>query len=262
MCILFIAKEQHPDYPVIICANRDEFHHRPSQDMHWWPKHNILAGKDLQAGGTWLGLNTAGDFSALTNFRRPNHVDQNKRSRGELVLNALTSNDFNSPKTLTNISSQYNDFNLVFGTLEDLQAFDSVNKKLKKITTGFHSVSNGALDDIWPKMNLGIKKLSHLIAQPNIDLEALFSVMTNQELASEHNLPNTGISQALESMLSSIFIASADYGTRATAIILKSKTGRIEVHERNYANNGNIKSHNKFHFSPNINPKANSSTGE
>ena len=148
MCILFIAIEQHPDYPVIICANRDEFHQRPTQKMHWWQQQNILAGKDLQAGGSWLGLSREGDFSALTNFRRPSSFDQHKRSRGDLVLQALHNDSHKTQQILLQSSQQYNDFNLVFGPLNKLQAFDSVNQKFVTLTPGFHSVSNGALDDI------------------------------------------------------------------------------------------------------------------
>ena len=105
MCILFIAIEQHPDYPMIICANRDEFHQRPTEKMHYWPEQEILAGKDLQAGGTWLGLSSTGNFSALTNFRRPDHFDAEKRSRGDLVVQALAlSQDAKPTKTIRGIT--------------------------------------------------------------------------------------------------------------------------------------------------------------
>jgi uncharacterized protein with NRDE domain len=246
MCILFIAIEQHPDYPVIICANRDEFHQRPTQNMHWWPEQKILAGKDLQAQGTWLGLSSEGDFSALTNFRRPTSFDAKKRSRGDLVVQALQDGDFKTQQHLSQVSDKYNDFNLVFGPLNNLQAFDSVNKKFVSLKPGFHSVCNGALDDIWPKMALGLNTLEDLISADKVNIATLFSVMMNQELAQEQHLPVTGISEELESLLSSIFIISPDYGTRSTAIILQSKTGDIEVYERNYDKAGEVLNQNRF----------------
>ena len=249
MCILFIAIEQHPDYPVIICANRDEFHQRPTEKMHHWSPQNILAGKDLQAGGTWLGLSPSGKFSALTNFRRPAHFDTTKRSRGDLVVQALTSSEQSIQQKLTKESHQYNDFNLVFGQLNNLQAFDSVNKKFVTLTPGFHSICNGALDDIWPKMALGIKALENTIVSESVNLEQLFSLMKNQETAKEQHLPETGLSAELESLLSSIFIISPDYGTRSTAIILQTTSGDIEVYERNYNPQGSVKNQNQFHFS-------------
>lgn len=249
MCILFIAIEQHPNYPVIICANRDEFHQRPTEKMHHWSTQNILAGKDLKAGGTWLGLSPSGKFSALTNFRRPAHFDTKKRSRGGLVVQALTSSEQSIQQKLTKESHQYNDFNLVFGQLNNLQAFDSVNKKFVTLTPGFHSICNGALDDIWPKMALGIKALENTIVSESVNLEQLFSLMKNQETAIEQHLPDTGLSAELESLLSSIFIISPDYGTRSTAIILQTTSGDIEVYERNYNPQGSVENQNQFHFS-------------
>ncbi|SEK42642.1 Uncharacterized conserved protein, contains NRDE domain [Colwellia chukchiensis] len=249
MCILFIAIEQHPDYPVIICANRDEFHQRPTQNIHWWPGQNILAGKDLQAGGTWLGLNRQGYFSAITNFRRPAHFDSNKCSRGDLVLQALNQNATTTAQYLAQSAEQYNDFNLVFGPLNHLQAFDSVNKKFTSLTPGFHSVCNGALDDIWPKMALGLNSIEALISANSIDIQALFDVMSNQTTANTQDLPATGISPALESLLSSIFIQSADYGTRSTTLILQATCGKVEVFDRNYDVDGTIVEQRKFQLS-------------
>jgi uncharacterized protein with NRDE domain len=249
MCILFIAIEQHPDYPVIICANRDEFHQRATQNMHWWPEQNILAGKDLQAGGSWLGLNTTGHFSALTNFRRPASFDASKVSRGDLVVQALTNASKDTKQYLSQQSQQYNDFNLVFGPLNNLQAFDSVNKIFVTLSPGFHSICNGALDDIWPKMALGVQTLEKLIAPGEISVEQLLSVMTNQEVAAEKQLPDTGLSTELETLVSSIFIVSAEYGTRSTAIVLQDKLSNIEVYERNYNNAGKTVDCNRFQIS-------------
>lgn len=248
MCILFIAIEQHPDYPVIICANRDEFHQRPTQDMHWWPEQNILAGKDLQAGGTWLGLSPEGHFSALTNFRRPASFDKNKRSRGDLVVQALQNDVQQTQQYLAKASSQYNDFNLIFGPLNNLQAFDSVQQKLITLTPGFHSVCNGALDDIWPKMASGLKAIETLVTENMLDIETLFALMTNQARAEQQDLPDTGLSGELELLLSSIFIVSPDYGTRSSAIILQSTTGEVSVYEHNYNNQGEVSSDQCFSF--------------
>ncbi|MGB2740880.1 MAG: NRDE family protein [Cognaticolwellia sp.] len=248
MCILFIAVEQHPDYPVIICANRDEFHQRPTQDMHWWPEQNILAGKDLQAGGSWLGLSPEGYFSALTNFRRPASFDKNKRSRGDLVVQALQNDAQQTQQYLTQASSQYNDFNLVFGPLNNLQAFDSVQQKFITLKPGFHSVCNGALDDIWPKMASGLKAIETLVTENMLDIETLFALMTNQARAEQQDLPNTGLSGELELLLSSIFIVSPDYGTRSSAIILQTTTGEVSVYEHNYNNQGKVLSDKCFSF--------------
>ncbi len=238
MCILFFAIKQHPKYPVIICANRDEFHQRPTQSMHWWPENEtqntILAGKDLQAGGTWLGLNKQGRFSSLTNFRQPHLLDKNKQSRGYLVLQSLAQSDAQTLTQLQKSADNYNGFNLVFGQLNKLMCFDSVSQKQQPLTQGFHSLCNGALDDIWPKMALGQAHLADTIKDQPLDLDKLFTLMTNSEQAKTEHLPKTGLPLNREQLLSAIFITSPDYGTRTTNIIIQDNQGNISVHDRSY----------------------------
>lgn len=257
MCILFFAIEQHPKYPVIICANRDEFHQRPTQAMHWWPKHNnqesILAGKDLQAGGTWLGLNKQGRFSALTNFRQPHLLDPNKKSRGELVLNALAKENNQTIKELEHSATEYNGFNLVFGQLTNLFCFDSVSQKYQSLTAGVHSLCNGALDDIWPKMALGQEQLAETIRstkKETLSIEHLFDLMKNGQQAQTEYLPQTGISLEWEHLLSSIFIISPEYGTRTTNIITLDDQGTITVYDRSYNALGQCVDKQEFILAP------------
>jgi len=245
MCILFFAIKQHPKYPVIICANRDEFHQRPTQAMHWWPEEEcqstILAGKDLQAGGTWLGLNKQGRFSALTNFRQPELFDKNKQSRGDLVLQALTKQNKEIASRLAKSAHHYNGFNLVFGQLNNLTCFDSISKKQQILPTGFHSLCNGALDDIWPKMALGQSQLADAISsfskQP-LNIDELFNLMQNGQQAQTKHLPKTGVPLDWEQLLSSIFIVSPEYGTRTTNIIIQDIEGNISVYDRSYNEEG------------------------
>lgn len=242
MCILFFAIKQHPNYPVIICANRDEFHQRPTQAMHWWPENNdqetLLAGKDLQAGGTWLGLSKQGRFSALTNFRQPQLFDEHKKSRGDLVLQALAKQDDETIKQLAQSSLEYNGFNLVFGALNKLQCFDSMSQKLQPLTIGFHSLCNGALDDVWPKMALGQEKLATAMLKKIINIEALFNIMVNSVQAKTPHLPTTEVPLDWEQLLSSIFIVSPKYGTRTTNIITQDTNGIINIYDRSYNNKG------------------------
>ena len=253
MCILFFAIEQHPKYPVIICANRDEFHQRPTQAMHWWPNKNdplaILAGKDLQAGGTWLGLNNQARFSALTNFRQPQLIDKNKKSRGDLVLQALAQSDNEIAIQLEKSVANYNGFNLVFGQLNNLTCFDSVSKKLQPLTTGFHSLCNGALDDIWPKMTLGQTKLADTIktfTNQSLNIDQLFELMQDNQQAKTQHLPKTGIPLDWEQLLSSIFIVSPQYGTRTTNIITQDHDGNVCVYDRSYDEQGDCIAAQKF----------------
>lgn len=247
MCILFIAVEQHPEYPLIICANRDEFHQRPTQPMHWWQNEKILAGKDLQVGGTWLGLSATGRFSALTNYRQPAKYEADRRSRGELVINALHDKNEKTLHTLKSDFNLYNGFNLIYGDLNKLYAFDSVNHTVKALGKGFHSVCNGALDDIWPKMLNGIEQLKQLTTQTTISIDNLFTLMSDRTTTDEE-LPNTGLSKTLETLLSSIFIASEDYGTRSTTLILQDRLNKVKVFEQSYNIAGECINTENFQF--------------
>lgn len=256
MCILFFAIKQHPNYPVIICANRDEFHQRPTQAMHWWTNHddsptnNVLAGKDLQAGGTWLGLNNQGRFSALTNFRQPELFDKNKQSRGELVLQALAHQDDEMISTLTKSSNNYNGFNLVFGQLNRLMCFNSVSQEQQALSSGFHSLCNGALDDIWPKMALGQSRLADATKAPSLDIEQLFYLMKSEQQAKTEQLPNTGLPLNWEQLLSSIFITSSEYGTRTTNIITLDNKGNIAIYDRSFNAAGDCIKEQSFSITP------------
>jgi uncharacterized protein with NRDE domain len=259
MCILFLALQQHPKYPVIICANRDEFHHRPTQKMHLWERPNILAGKDLQAGGTWLGLNSNGRFAALTNFRQPATFDTAKNSRGDLVLKALTNNSDDMARNLTATHEQYNGFNLVYGSLNNLHCFDSINKRHHQLSSGVHSICNGALDDLWPKMQLGQQQLTDVITKQNnsnfqpLNINQLFKIMTNDTQSLPENLPKTGVSDDWEQMLSSIFIVSEKYGTRSTVIVTCDLDDNVEVHEQNYNKYGKKIDQKKFKLAKQLN---------
>ncbi len=247
MCILFIALKQHPKFPVIICANRDEFHQRPTQNLHRWSESEILAGKDLQAGGTWLGLTQSEHFSALTNFRQPDLIDNTKTSRGDLVLKALSpeniaGNHQEIRNHLTENSQNYNGFNLIYGSLDKLYGFDSVNKEEHLMEDGVFSICNGAISDSWPKMKRGQQKLKDLVTdkkhENELDVELLLALMNDTTKASTETLPRTGLPLEREALLSSIFITSPDYGTRSTIIITKDINNVVDITERTYAPSG------------------------
>lgn len=247
MCILFFAIESHPHYPLIICANRDEFHHRPTQPAQFWPPdQNILAGKDLQAGGTWLGVNQAGQFAGITNLRTQNLQD-GVRSRGELVVNALAPHNstlaFNTsvitPQWLQEHSLNYNPFNLIFEYQHTLHCFNSRTAATTKLTQGFHAVCNGDMDDVWPKMALGQQALQSYIAQTdNISINELLRFMQDTTQPADNLLPNTGLDLEWERRLSSIFIQHPQYGTRSTTIILKDKLGQTDFYETRFDGKG------------------------
>ncbi|MDR8525764.1 NRDE family protein [Shewanella fidelis] len=251
MCILFVALQTHPKFPLIICANRDEFHHRPTEPAHLWPTENpILAGKDLQAGGTWLGVNQQGKVAGLTNIRAPELNQIDMQSRGELVLKALSEQGINQD-WLQRYSQFYNPFNLLFGDELQLQCFDSRKKQLTHLSAGFHAISNGALDEIWPKMARGTQAIEqHINSHSTPDVDALLNIMTDKTQAPDSELPTTGVSVEWERHLSSIYIQHQEYGTRSTSIIMKDQQGKLYFTEVRYDGKGRNLGRDEFVIEP------------
>ena len=253
MCILFLAINQHPEFPLVIAANRDEYHDRPSSPMHYWPDHpHILAGRDQRKGGTWLGINRSGKFCAITNFRTAENINPDARSRGELVKMYLDGSyqkpggDLNFHQFLVEQGHKYGPFNLVFGDIRNLHVYCNQNNVLTRLGDGFHSLSNGFIDQRWPKMSLGVQKLSHLVSQRGaIEIDTLNQIMHDQTLADEADLPDTGLNRQAERFISSIFIQGEQYGTRTTSYIIYSP-GSIQAHELNYSSSGSITSQQTF----------------
>ncbi len=248
MCILFLAVNQHSDYPLIVCANRDEFHNRPTRDAQFWQESPyLLAGKDLQAGGSWLGVNTYGSFAAITNIRINKQISSNKKSRGELVTMALQPNSIIDFEWLKKHSDEYSPFNLTYGSLGKLSCYNSLQKTQTPISDGFHAISNGALDDVWPKMAKGELQLEKLVSSNDaVQREELFSILKDQTQADDTELPDTGIPMEWEKKLSSIFIKSPNYGTRSSCILLQNVNGEIEFVERTYDEKGTQNSESEF----------------
>ena len=248
MCIVFLAIDQHPDYPLIIAANRDEYHDRPSAHLGFWEDcPRILAGKDLRAGGTWLGLTRSGYFCTVTNHADKPVADQEYQSRGQLVRQFLFNEPglANSRQHLLEQGHAYRPFNLVFGHAASLHAYSNREQKISRLGKGYHSVSNGPMDQTWPKMHHGVRKLTDLIDQGgDITAEILTDLMLDQTLpCNESSAPRTS------SRFSPIFIQGDRYGTRATTCLLFSERA-IRVCESNYESTGRIVAQHEFTIEP------------
>lgn len=220
--------------------------------MHLWSEKNIIAGKDLQAGGTWLGvtsekISNTYKFSALTNYRQIDAQQSESMSgtkvtppsRGELVIKALTEEPLILNHYLQTQSHHYQGFNLIHGDIHanetQLFCFASKQQCQHKLTAGFHSICNGALDDIWPKMARGKNLLEDYVKKTSdIDVERLFCLMQDNTIAPEELLPNTGIPFEWEQKLSSIFITSPDYGTRSTTVLTLDSDNTMRVYQKEF----------------------------
>ncbi len=252
MCILFIAIEQHPDYPLIIAANRDEFHQRGTLASYFWPENSdVLAGRDLQAGGTWMGINRNGRLSALTNVRDPEQINPNARSRGELVSQYLTAQQTNLQylHTLQQNKGWYNGYNLLFGAWNDLWVYNNHEDEMQQLSAGFHGLSNASLNSPWPKIDKGVANLEDYCTSSRVvDSEALFNLLLDNTQAEDQYLPNTGVPIEWERKLSSIFIQSEEYGTRSSTVLLIDKNQRVTWNERSFDSLGGITNQKNYQF--------------
>lgn len=235
MCLILFAYRQHADYPLILIANRDEYYARPSQDAHWWDDAEIFGGRDLEAGGTWLGLDRRGRIAAVTNVRESSSQEPGTRSRGELTRNYLTEpvSALDYLHQLEPRIQEYAGFNLLLGDLDALYFYSNRGAQIDRIEAGVYGVSNGDFDEPWPKLESGKRDL---VARLNgsIDATDLLNILVDHDIAEDHELPSTGVSLDVERMLSSRFIRSPEYGTRACSVVLFDSHGRIHFTEQNY----------------------------
>jgi uncharacterized protein with NRDE domain len=228
MCLILVAWRSTGEFPCVIAANRDEFHARSAEAAHWWPTQpQILAGRDLQAGGTWLGMTRSGRFAALTNYRGPEQRKPDMPSRGTLVTSILQS-DAGVSEILNHLhqeGSAYNGFNLLFSDGKRLAIYESMPGVGRELGPGIYGLSNHLLDTPWPKVQTAKSRLSAALSElPNTD--SALALLRDEELAPDEHLPKTGMSVAWERLLSSAFIRSPTYGTRCSTVVQVDREGR------------------------------------
>jgi uncharacterized protein with NRDE domain len=240
MCLILIAWRVHPRYPCVVAANRDEFHARPTAPADWWADHpQILAGRDLQAGGTWLGLTRAGRFAALTNYRGPEQRRVDVPSRGALVTAMLSSTAGveQGLSTLQGVGANYNGFNLIFSDGRRLGIYESTQGAGRELGPGIYGLSNHLLDTPWPKVEQAKSRLeSVLLDLP--DTAPLLALLRDDRPAADERLPRTGVSLEWERLLSSAFVRAPDYGTRCSTIIRVDNAGRAYFDEWSWDSEG------------------------
>jgi uncharacterized protein with NRDE domain len=240
MCLALIAFAVHPRHSVVVAANRDEYHGRPAAPAQWWDE-GFLAGRDLRAGGAWLGVTRRGRFALLTNVREPARHDPDAPSRGALVPNILTAE---APPSVSlplqvRAGATHNGFNLVAGALDELLWGSNRAEAHRRLGPGIYGISNQLLDTPWPKvtrMKEAFRKWCERDAGGD-DFEALFTLLHDTARAADAELPSTGITIERERMLSSPFIVSADYGTRCSTILTIDRAGARLV-ERSFDSKG------------------------
>ncbi len=236
MCLILFAYRQHTDYPLILIANRDEYYARPSRDAHWWDDADIFAGRDLEAGGTWLGLNHKGAIAAVTNVREAGGRSPGMKTRGDLTREYLAG-DNPAEHYLGNLvphDRDYAGFNLLLGNLKELWFYSNRGQAIRSIEPGIYGISNGLFDESWPKLSSGKAELESLLGG-RVDASQLMEILTDHRVAQDHELPSTGVPLDIERMLSSRFIRSPEYGTRACSVVIFDNDNHVSFHEQNYA---------------------------
>jgi uncharacterized protein with NRDE domain len=250
MCLIAIGWRLRGDYPLMMAANRDEFFARPTAPATFWQDHSeILAGRDLLQGGTWLGLTRSGRLAAVTNYRDGHRERVGRLSRGWLVrdylLSAREPSSFLAQIHAT--ADQYDGFNLIAGTQRGLFHYSNRGPEVIALPAGVHGLSNHLLNTPWPKVERAREGLAALADSPAAGLpEALFALLAERTPASDHILPDSGIGLARERLLSSAFIQSPDYGTRCSTVLLVDRAGGARFEERSFAPDGNTVEHRRY----------------
>jgi len=253
MCLILVAWQSHPEYPLVIAGNRDEFYARPAAPAHWWKDApQVLAGRDLAEvigePGTWMGMTAEGRFAALTNYRAPSEKRIDARSRGELVSAFLrgsaTPRDYLDDLAID--TSAYNGFNMLACDMHELWWYSNrcKTREPQRLKPGLYGLSNALLDTPWPKVRSRVGALAEALAAdtglPTASAEPYLQLLADDRQAPDWELPATGVAPEWEKLLSSAFIRSPNYGTRASTVLRVRHDGRFDLSERSFDASGRI----------------------
>jgi len=243
MCLLLVAWNVRDDMPLVVAANRDEFRSRPASPAAFWPDEpDVLAGRDGAAGGTWLGVTRSGRFAALTNVRDGGAPRRGTRSRGLIVSGFLRGVEGTAEflAALACDPLEYDGYNLVAGDRSGLSWLSNRAAGPRMLESGVHGISNALLDTPWPKLTAARTRLERLLApstavDETVLVPAVFELLFDDARPEDDDLPDTGIGLERERVLSSAFIDTPEYGTRASTVVLFHEDGRIRFEERTHA---------------------------
>lgn len=241
MCLLVFAWKTDPDHPLIFAGNRDERHDRAAAPAHVWPGTDaVLAGRDLEAGGTWLGVTLAGRFAVVTNYREGLNPPKAPRSRGALTADFLQG-DMTPAAYLDRLrahAQDYGGFSLLVGDGESLHHYSNRGDAGGPVAPGIHGLSNHLLDTPWPKVRLAKARLAALLEQKTHTSDSLFRLLADRTPAAEAALPDTGIGLEQEHRVSSVFVLNPVYGTRCSSALRLGSRGGLHFAERRFTSAG------------------------
>ena len=237
MCLILFALDAHPRYRLVLAANRDEYFSRPTAPANFWgDAPSVLAGRDLAAKGTWLGVTRCRRLAAVTYYREPATPAHHLPSRGKLAADflagAMPPEEY--LESLRQDEARYGGFNLLFGIGPQLLYHTNRGQTAAHVDRGIHGLSNGLLDTPWPKVNAGKERLERLLRDPCLEPEQVFRLLRDPAPFPDPLLPNTGFGLERERHLSPIFVTGSEYGTRSSTVILLDLDNRLIFQERTY----------------------------
>ena len=249
MCLIVFAWEAHPDYRLILAANRDEYHGRPAQPLHWWPdRPTVLAGRDLQAGGTWLAASRSGRFATVTNYREGQRSRAGLRSRGDLVADFVSGSQSPEAYLRSLEGERYAGFSLLVTDGRELWCGSNRGDAPTRLASGIYGLSNAALDTPWPKLVRTRKGLEALVGANRISEPALLRLLADRAPAAAHEIEVNDLPFQFARTVSAPFIVSDDYGTRCTTTMLWSATGKVMLAEYRYGPSGDASGEARFSY--------------
>nr|WP_319216489.1 NRDE family protein [uncultured Trichococcus sp.] len=242
MCLISLQLGQHATYKLVLVANRDEQYDRPSLPAHFWPEYpDLLAGKDLTARGTWLGITKKGRIAAVTNsYLTTDQESDKKLSRGNLVMDFLTGS-MGPNEYLEQVRQQrtdYNGFNLIVGSSDSLHHYNNILDEIRINQAGNHAVSNATLDTPWPKVTRTKAVMAELTGSATLDEEAIFRIMADRTPPPDDQLPDLALPLPILRAVSANFIRTERYGTRSTTLIIIDHSNRVTFVDRSYLPDG------------------------
>jgi uncharacterized protein with NRDE domain len=248
MCLIVFAWQQHADYPLILAANRDEFHARPAEPMGWWhDTSTILGGRDLEAGGSWLAVAKNGRFAAVTNYREGDK-QSGLRSRGDIVTQFVAGSDAPQVYADTLPGDDYSGFNALFGDAAGLYYASNRAAGGQLLQPGMFGLSNALLDTPWDKLVRSKSALDHTIRSQSLTLDALLDVVDDRDPAAVADESSGDLPAALARAASAPFIVTPEYGTRCSTAMLCRADGHIEIAERRFDADGTLSGESRFVF--------------
>jgi uncharacterized protein with NRDE domain len=249
VCLIVFTWHAHPVYRLVLAANRDEYHARPARHAHWWPdRQHVLAGRDLQAGGTWLGVSRRGRFASITNFREMHRATGRLRSRGEIVSrfvdNDVNPNDFASSIDRVN----YAGYSLLAADREQLVYASNRASMPSVLGPGVYGLSNADLDTDWPKVLRSRDELRRLVDSNAVDETSLMRLLADRTPAPIDKIDSSQLPFTLARALSAPFIVAGEYGTRCSTTLLWSYDDDVEFCERVFNSSGEPVGTRRFRF--------------